>query len=327
MAAVPRVAPEADPLLRTGADPSASDVRTGTRWLLRAFTGLTLLAVVTLLVWPERAREAFAWSIAMEVTAAWLGAAYASGTVLSVLALRRRRWDEIRVAVVTVGVFTALTLVATLVHTHRMHLVHGEEAGRFAAWVWFGVYLVVPVACAAVVVLQEVGRGPARHVGRPLPRWLARLLAAQGAVLAAAGAVLFLGGLTVHHHSEPVTRFWPWDVMPLSSQVIGAWLVALGVGAVLVIRERDLSRLLVPAVTYTLFGALQLVVLARYRADLDPADPWLWGYVVVCAVVTATGGYGTWAARRGPRTAPARRTVGVDDDARDEARARVLEVC
>jgi hypothetical protein len=180
MAAVHRVAPETDPFPRIGPDPSASDVRPGTRWLLRAFAVLTSLAVVTLLVFPERAQEAFAWSIAMQVTAAWPGAAYASGAGLSVPALRRRRWDEIRVAVVTVGVFTALTLVATLVHTHRMHLVQGTEAGQVAAWVWFGVYLVVPVACAAVVVLQEVGRGTAREVGRPLPRWLARLLAAQG---------------------------------------------------------------------------------------------------------------------------------------------------
>jgi hypothetical protein len=321
MAAVHRVAPETDPLPHTGPDSSASDVRPGTRWLLRAFAVLTSLAVATLLIAPERAREAFAWSIAMQVTAAWLGAAYASGTVLSLLALRRRRWDEIRVAVVTVGVFTALTLVATLVHTHRMHLVQGTDAGQVAAWVWFAVYLVVPVACVAVVVLQEVGRGPAREVGRPLPRWLARLLAAQGAVLAAAGAVLFLGGLVVHHHAEPVTRFWPWDLMPLSSQVIGAWLVALGVGALLVIRERDLQRLQVPAVTYTLFGALQLVVLARYRADVDPGDPWLWGYVLVCAVVTGTGGYGTWAARRG------RRPVRTAGDAPHRTEGRVLEVC
>ncbi|MGY1641761.1 hypothetical protein ACI782_11600 [Geodermatophilus sp. SYSU D00703] len=327
MAADPRVAPETDPLLRTGPDPAESDVRPGTRVLLTAFSGLTLLAVLALLVSPERAQEAFAWSIKMEITAAWLGAAYASGSVLSLLALRRRRWDEIRVAVVTVGVFTALTLVATLVHAHRLNLLHGEEAGQFAAWVWFAVYLVVPVACAAVVVLQEVGRRPAPDVGHPLPRWLARLLGVQGVVLAAAGAVLFLGGLTVHHHSEVVTRFWPWDVMPLSSQVIGAWLVALGVGALLVIRQRDLTRMLVPAVTYTLFGALQLAVLVRYRADVDPGDPWLWAYVAVCAVVTGTGGYGWWAARRGRRADDREGTEAARDGSRDAVEGRVLEIC
>ncbi|MGY1690780.1 hypothetical protein [Geodermatophilus sp. SYSU D01105] len=334
MAAVTRVAPEADTPLRPGRDPRVSDIRPGTRWLLRAFSALTLLAVLALLVSPERAQANFAWSIKMELTAAFLGAAYASGTALSLLALRRRTWGEIRVAVITVAVFTVLTLVATLIHAHRMHLVHGEGAGQAAAWFWLVVYLVVPVASGAVVVLQEVGRRPVRSVGRGMPRWLTRLLGVQGAVLAAAGLALFLGGLAVHHESEPVTRFWPWDLMPLSSQVIGAWLIALGIGAALVIRERDLHRLLVPAVAYTTFGALQLGVLARYRTDVDPGDPWLWAYVAVCVVIVVTGGYGVRAARR-----PATPVPAADPPARADAAhhagqpagagrdQRVLEVC
>ena len=58
--------------------------------------------------------------------------------------------------------------------------------------------------------------------------------------------------------------FWPWRLMPLGAQVIGAWLLALAVATALVIRERDLDRMLVPAVTYTAFGVFQLVVALRY---------------------------------------------------------------
>jgi hypothetical protein len=279
-------------------DAPADRVRPGTRWLLSAFVGLTSLAVLALLISPETAHQDFAWSIHLPLTAAWLGAAYAAGCLLSVLSLRQRTWSEIRVPVITVAVFTALTLVATLIHAHRLHLLDGGMPGRAAAWLWLAVYLVVPVACLAVIARQEYDRPRPQAVHLPLPRWLAWLLGAQGAVLTAAGAVLFLGGLTVHHVAEPMTGFWPWDMMPLSGEVTGAWLIAFGVAAALAIRERDLSRLRVPAVAYTAFGLLELAVLIRYRAEVDGADPWLWGYVALLVTAVLTGGYGWWAARR-----------------------------
>jgi hypothetical protein len=283
----------------------ATEIRPGTRWLLRTFVTLTLLAVVTLLGFPARAQHDFAWSIRMEQTAAFLGAAYGAGAVLSLLALRRSSWREIRIPVLTVGVFAALTLVATLIHTHRLHLADGGLVGRFAAWFWLAVYLVVPIACLAVIVRQErAHRGPAPAVRRPLPRWLRLLLAAQGTAMFAAGGVLFVGGLAVHHHAEAMTRFWPWDLMPLSSMVIGAWLVSFGVAAALVIRERDLSRLLMPSVAYTAFGVLQLVVVTRYRTQIDENDPWVWAYLALLVAAVLTGGYGWWAASD-PWVAPA----------------------
>jgi hypothetical protein len=284
------------------------EVRPGTRWLLRAFLGLTVLAVLALLLLPG-AHHQFAWSIHMELTAAWLGAAYAAGSVLSLLALRRNRWHEVRVAVVTVAAFTWLTLVATLIHTHKLNLMSGGLPGRLAAWVWLAVYLVVPVACWVLVSRQD--RHPDRpwvH-SRPMPRWLVGLLGVQGTVLVAAGTALFLGGLTVHHESEVVTRFWPWDLMPLSAQVVGAWLIALGVGAALVIRERDLGRLRVPAAAYTAFGVLQLGVLVGHRSDVDAGDPWLWGYVALLAVVVLTGGYG-WKAGSSAAATPGGSAAG-----------------
>ncbi|MFW3168735.1 hypothetical protein [Geodermatophilus sp. CPCC 206100] len=277
----------------------ADVVRPGTRVLLRVFVGLTSLAVVQLLFRPGQTAEAFAWHIHSEVTAAFIGAAYAAGTVLSVVALRQRSWSRVRIPVLTVTVFTWLTLVATVLHTHRLHLTDGDALARGAAWLWLAVYLVIPFACLAVVCAQGWRRPAAVARRRNLPLWLSALLAVQGAALAAAGAVLFAGGLAVHHTAEPMTGFWPWDVMPLSAQVIGAWLVAFGIAAALVIREGDLTRLRGPAAAYAVFGALQLLVLARYRAEVSSSDPWLWAYVGVLVTVVVAGGYGWAAARRG----------------------------
>ena len=82
--------------------------------------------------------------------------------------------------------------------------------------------------------------------------------------------------------------FWPWRLMPLGAQVIGAWLLALAVATALVIWERDLDRLLVPAVTYTAFGVFQLLVALRYWTQIRPDYQWGWAYVGLLVSIAST---------------------------------------
>jgi hypothetical protein len=280
--------------------PTASGgVLQGTRLVLIAFAVLTLLATNQLLVVAAYSDQYFAWTISVRPTSAFLGAAYAAGFVLAVLALRRNRWRDVRVALVTVTVFTVLTLVPTLIHLHTFHLGNGGLVARVAAWFWLAVYVVVPIACLAVVINQQRRPTTGRdHIRRPMPNWLTFLLAVQGSMLLMVGAVLFLGGATVHHFPAEAMSFWPWRLTPLGAQVIGAWLVALAVAAALTIWERDLTGLLVPAATYTAFGAFQLLVLLRYWAQVRSDYPWTWAYVGVLGSIVVTGAYGCWAGRR-----------------------------
>jgi hypothetical protein len=291
---------------------SADDVRTGTRWLLIAFTVLTLLAVSQLLLLADVADRYWAWTIRTELTAAFLGAAYGAGFVLAVASLRQRDWSRIRVPILTVTIFTWLTSIATVIHLHRLHLVTGGPMARVVAWVWVAVYLAVPLACVAVVARQERLARRTESVQRPMPGWLTVLLAVQGTVLGVAGLVLFTSGTTVHHHEPRIAAgFWPWQLMPLSAQIIGAWLIALGVAAALAIGQRDLVRLRVSAMTYTAFGVFQFVAVIWYSPQLRRDDFWLWGYLALLAAVVATGAYGWWAAS----------DASGDRDDRDPARA------
>ena len=77
--------------------------------------------------------------------------------------------------------------------------------------------------------------------------------------------------------------------MPLGSMVIGAWLIALGLAAALVIAQRDLSRLLVSGVTYTVFGVLQAVAVIWHWPQLSRHDVSLWLYLTTLAAVVLTG--------------------------------------
>ena len=100
-------------------------VLVATRRVLVAFAVLTALAANQLLVVASFTDRLFAWTIAVRPTSAFLGAAYAAGFVLAIVALRRHSWREVRVALVTVTVFTVLTLIPTLVHLHIFHLTSG----------------------------------------------------------------------------------------------------------------------------------------------------------------------------------------------------------
>ncbi len=267
-----------------------------TRKVLLAFAVLTLLATNQLVVVASFTDRYFAWTISVRATSAFIGAAYAAGFLLAVLALRRSQWREVRVALVTVTVFTVLTLVPTVIHLHVFHLWEGGWGARLAAWVWLAIYVLVPIACLTVVVQQARQRAPVATIRRPMPRWLRAVLAVQGLTLFGVGVVMFLGAAQVHHLPEGAMSFWPWKLMPLGAQVIGAWLLALGVAAALTIWERDLDRLLVPAVTYTAFGVFQLLVALRYWTQIRPDYQWGWAYVGVLVSIALTGAYGCWAA-------------------------------
>jgi hypothetical protein len=276
----------------------ADRVLPATRKVLVAFAVLTLLATNQLLVVGSFTDRYFAWTISLRATSAFLGAAYAAGFLLSVLALRQHRWRDVRVPLVTVTVFTVLTLIPTVIHLHVVHLWNGGWGARVAAWVWLAIYVLVPVACLAVVLLQSRQPAVPTAVARPMPRWLTGIVAVQGLTLLGVGAVLFLGGARVHHLPEGAMSFWPWRLMPLGAQVIGAWLLALAVAAALVIRQRDLDRLLVPAATYAAFGLFQLLVAIRYWTEVRPDYAWGWAYLAVLASIAAVGSYGCWAATR-----------------------------
>src|SRR3954468_20322287 len=153
------------------------------RVLLVAFSLLTALAVGALYILAGQTADYFAWTIQPPLTAAFLGAGYAAGFVLVVLSLRDPVWAHSRVAVLTILVFVALTLVATLMHLDRFHFVD-EFAGRpfiarAAAWFWLGVYVVVPVCMVALLLPQERSRGVDPPPRNPVPLFLRIALAAE----------------------------------------------------------------------------------------------------------------------------------------------------
>src|SRR5258707_2712798 len=106
----------------TTAPPRAlQPVTAGMRRMLYVAAALVFLAGIPLFLLTEHTDRFFAWTIQSHLTAAFLGAAYWASFVLEILAARQRLWTRARSAVPAVLIFTALTLVVTLLHLDRFH--------------------------------------------------------------------------------------------------------------------------------------------------------------------------------------------------------------
>jgi hypothetical protein len=269
--------------------------------LLVVFSLLTALAVIALYAAPDRTDEAFAWTIQPPLTAAFLGAGYGAGCVLVVLSLRDPVWARSRQPVLTILAFVVLTLAATLLHLDRFHLQPEFAAlpllARVAAWFWLAVYVFVPLAMCLALWAQERAPGADPPMRHPVPRVLRAALAAESAVLLVVGLLLLVAPATY-------TSLWPWQLTPLTAQVVAAWLVAFGAATALAAVAGDLARLRTSAIAYTVFGVLVLVAVARFPGTVEWSDPAAWVFTAVAGAMVLTGAAG-W--RLAPHPPPRRR--------------------
>jgi hypothetical protein len=261
-----------------------------TKAVLVAFIVLTALAVGSLYVMADQTHRLFAWTIAPPLTAAFLGAGYAAGFVLVLLSLREHAWARNRIPVLTVLVFTALTLAATLLHLDKFHFDEPGGLATAAAWFWTAVYVAVPLLLVVVIAMQERAPGEDLPRTRPVPPALRAALAVQSVLMVGTGVALFLWPST----SDDL---WAWPLTPLTARVVAAWLIALGMATALAAVDGDLDHLRTAAVAYAVFGAAVLLALLRFRDTVSWDRPVAWVLLAFFVSVLVTGAAG-WAGAR-----------------------------
>lgn len=263
----------------------------GMRRMLFVASVLVFIVGVPLTLLTEHTDVYFAWTIKSSLTVAFLGAAYWSSGVLELLAARETLWSRARIAVPAVLIFTALTLVITLIHIDKFHFTSTNALTLVGTWVWLLVYALVPIALGVLLVLQlrALGGDPPRRA--LLPVWVRSTLALNAAVMLLLGVALLLTPLAA-------AGLWPWALTALSGRAVGAWLVGLGVSAGQAVWENDLQRTRVMLISSIVFAALQFVALARYPGEFAWSSPAGWVYLLFLADLLAVGVYGWWATQR-----------------------------
>jgi peptidoglycan/LPS O-acetylase OafA/YrhL len=241
---------------------------------------LALVAAFMTFVLTRRTDDYFAWPIAPEITAAFIGACYLAAVTVLYLSSRATTWVDGRLVVAPVMSISLLLLAATLIDWDKF------DQDHFVFWLWLAAYVLVPPVLLVLVLrqLREPGEDP--PADRPLPGWARAGLAVAAAVMLAVGAILFFAtGLA--------QDFWPWSLTPLTSRAIGAFIVGFGLAAAAGLREDDLDRLRAPALSSVVLGAAILVAVARYSGQFDfDLAGWIFlGFVataLLCGVRVAT---------------------------------------
>ncbi len=252
------------------------------RRLFMVTTALVVVIAVQLFVLTEQTESYFAWTIAVPLSAAWLGAGYCSGIALLWPASRERLWSRARIAVPAVLALTLAMVVATFIHLDLFHLDGPLGAATLAAYGWIASYILVPAAIILLLPRQLRAAGPTGSRGPPLPSWMRLVLATQTAVLLTIAVALLVT-------PERAASMWPWALTPLTGRAIGAWLLGTGVVVAQWNWENSIDRMRIPALSSSVFALLQFVALARYPVEVEWGTLQAWVYVIFLASMALTG--------------------------------------
>lgn len=208
----------------TPLETSSDRVLTASRVLAAIIVPVLVTAFIILYLFPNDTGRLFAWPIKPPMSAMLLGATYLGGAYFFARAALTRQWHTVRLGFVPVSTFAGILGIATLLHWDRFTHNH------IAFMLWALLYFTLPPVILLVWYLnQQANRADIKTPERPFSRGLRLALAAVGAVMVAASALL----LTFPQVMIPA---WPWALSPLTARVMAAMfalpgLVGLGVAA------------------------------------------------------------------------------------------------
>ena len=258
--------------MQLGGSSSIKPVLPITRIVFVPAAVLAIIAGIQLYVLTEQTDEYFAWTISSPLSAAFLGGGYWSGALLLLFAIAERFWANIRIAIAAVSAFVPLMLAVTVVHLDRVHFA-ASGPPLVAAWAWMVVYLVVPFALLAVILVQLRAPGGDPPRSAPLAVWIRALVGFNAAISLGISVPLLL-------FPETLFAVWPWPLTPLTARAIGVGFLTVAVASFQFVRENSWRRGRVGAISYAFIGVLQLAALARFAQTVDWARPGSWLYVL-----------------------------------------------
>jgi hypothetical protein len=195
--------------------------------------------------------------------ARFLGSMYLSGATFMVLSLFASRWNEVRVVLPMIAIWTGMLFIISLFYLGEFNFAKPQP------WIWFGAYLAYPVIALWLAWQhRDVDTTP---TGASLPGWARIYLLAQGIVATILGLVLlFVPNLMV--------SVWPWKITLLLAQLYSAPFLSYGIGSLLLARRETWAEVRIPVTATLVFAVGVLIASIIHRALFSVADfsDWLW---------------------------------------------------
>lgn len=222
-------------------------------------------AVLTIALSPGDTRTNFAWPVQPVVMAAVLGAFYVSSALLFLLPLFARRWEMIRVMILTTGLFSAAELLATILHWSSF------TVGSVPFIAWFVSYLLPPpIFFGFYFWLERRARGVANSIpSEPLPPGVRNALRWGGGSLTLLALFIFIVPQVLIANA-------PWAMTPLTARAFDAWLIAAGTLMLSMARENDKSRVLFGVPMLILMFPAVTLQIARFPDQVNFGNPSLY---------------------------------------------------
>lgn len=248
--------------------------------LLRAMTFIEVLVLITagggLFFLTDLTRAQWPWNI-RPFNAHFVGAVYLASLMSVAIMFINGRWVAARLVLPMLFTFTSIVFVMSLLKLDTFLY------DRWTTWVWFILYLVLPLNAAYHLWLYR--RLLSVEPTPPQP-WVRYALLIMGSVMGAYGLVQFFA-------PEAASAFWPWKIDAFHGQMYSATFVTAAVGAfVLSLRATAPIEYFTLGLTYGILGffcilGLVIVDASAHAVDWGAAGTWLW--VVAFALTLIVG--------------------------------------
>jgi len=215
------------------------------------------------LVWPDQITVVLPWA-ASPLNARFIASLYWMGAISVILSIFARRYAELRITLIEIGLLTGGLLLLTLPHL-------GEFSAETFPYRWLIFYTLDPLLIG-LILWRMRGRDPA-PAGRNA---LAPLFIGYAAVLAIVGLILLALPMLA-------ARLWPWALPPILGQVYSVFFLTFAVGGLLAARETAWAGVWV-YVLANLAMLLLIITVSLYHSDRFKPGPPTWVWYSVCLI-------------------------------------------
>ena len=235
--------------------------------LLIAGSGLLLARHIITPEWP--------WEL-KPFNALLLGSIYSASMLATVMTVYVRRWIPARIVMPMIFEFTAIVLVVSLLNLDRF------DAGKFGTWLWFALYIAIPVNAIYHIWLWR-GRRP---IDGPITS-----RAVRGWMLIPA-MVLGIYGIGLLIAPGFFSEFWPWGIDDFHGRMYSVLYITPALGCLLLWKSAAKLEMVTLGITVGLGGFIPLIGLGLVDRSIGAVDfsvPGTWAWLASFAILFATG--------------------------------------
>jgi hypothetical protein len=231
------------------------------RFIFVAILGVIVPFGLLLYLLPTQTSVYWAWVIPTARSAMLIGAGYVGAIAYYVLALRNNDWDEVQGGLGGLIVFSAVLLIATMIHWNTFRPYH------VVTLVWLIFYYTGPLLVPIAYKLQRAKAG--RVLGDGV------FVSSGWRTWQRSRAILYFALLIVMLLFAPeISARWPWPIGPLEVRVFAGQIGAVAwVGVLAIENDRAFDQYRLGLVLTFAIGALQLIALFLNAGNYDWSAP------------------------------------------------------